>query len=409
MKPKLRPELEVLMAETEGGPVAYVRDPESLAVPGVPFEAAVIPLLEYLDGTNSVEDIQADLMRRGAGMVPKENLEHLVAALDEWLFLDNETVAAERAARDAYLAADVRPAAHAGVAYPDDAEAARRFLDELLAAAPAPPSGAGTRARPARLLAPHIDLELGAPVHAAAHRALADAPRPDLVVVLGVRHELAARRFIACRKDFATPLGTVPADRGFLDDLEARFGESLLEDELAHRREHSVEFQALWIARHWPEDPPPMVPLLVGSFHEYFEGGRARGEDEVERFLDALRGALAADGRDALVLASVDLSHVGPVYDDPQGLDEAVERALEKADRALLEPVLAGDADAFFSAVAADGNARNVCGVAPIYLTLRLGETDGAGAAAGELLSYDQGRIHPESGSVVSYAAVAYA
>ena len=52
-----------------------------------------------------------------------------------------------------------------------------------------------------------------------------------------------------------------------------------------------------------------------------------------------------------------------------------------------------------------DRNARNVCGVAPVYVTLRLG----TGSGPGELVRYGQGRIDPESGSVVSYAAVAFA
>ena len=53
--------------------------------------------------------------------------------------------------------------------------------------------------------------------------------------------------------------------------------------------------------------------------------------------------------------------------------------------------------------MARDENARNVCGVAPIYVTLKLGE------GTGRLLRYGQGRIDPETGSVVSYAAVAFA
>ena len=79
------------------------------------------------------------------------------------------------------------------------------------------------------------------------------------------------------------------------------------------------------------------------------------------------------------------------------------EEALRAADTATLEPIVNNDADAFFAGVAADKNARQICGVAPIYVALRLGES------TGELLRYGQGRIHPESGSVVSYAALAFA
>ena len=44
----------------------------------------------------------------------------------------------------------------------------------------------------------------------------------------------------------------------------------------------------------------------------------------------------------------------------------------------------------------------HVCGVAPIYVTLRLDDTPG------KLLSYGQGRIDPDTGSLVTYTAVAF-
>jgi AmmeMemoRadiSam system protein B len=192
-------------------------------------------------------------------------------------------------------------------------------------------------------------------------------------------------------------------DAAFLDALERELGEDLSEGHRAHRAEHSVEFQALWLAHLWPDDPPAIVPLLLGSFHDLMaDGGTPAGDPEVEAFIRALRDVRARDPRRVVVLASVDLAHLGPMYDQPEGLDDAGEQTMERDDRALLAHIAAGDAEAFFRTVGADGNARNVCGVAPLYVTLRIG------GGAGELLRYGQGRIHPESGSVVSFAAMAF-
>lgn len=397
-RPCLRTDLEFLGGELDGEQLLLVRDPKMLAIDMAPFGIGVFPLLEYFDGTSTLEDIRVDLARRGAGFVREEQLQRLVDALDGMLLLDNERSRGELRAREAYLAAPVRPAAHAGQAYPAEPEAARAFLDGMLAAANGAPAGPA-----ARLIAPHIDLELGSEIHGAAHHCLGRLERPDVVVVLGVRHQAGTRRFIACRKDFATPLGTVRHDAAMLDAIEQRFGEDLTEGELAHRTEHSVEFQALWLAHHWPDDPPALVPLLVGGFHDFVESGETpAGDAEVERFVGALRDAIAADGRRVVVVASVDLSHVGPIYEDDAGLDAEGEAELERYDRGLLEPVVAGDAETWFARVADGGNPRHVCGLAPVYLTLRLGD------GGGELLRYGQGRIHPQSGSVVSYAAVAF-
>ena len=397
-RPRLRADLEFAAAEAEEGPLLLVRDPQAVAVEVLQFGMGAVAILERLDGSRTLEDIRLELTTAGAGIVPLDDLRSLVETLDRCCLLEGGRYEEELRDRAGFETAPVRAPAHAGAAYPDEPAEARRFLDRMLAlAAPAP------HAPLLRLIAPHIDLKLGADVYAHAHRRLHSAGRPDVAVVIGVRHAYGTRRFTACRKDFATPLGTVKHDARLMDALEKRLGD-LTAEQLVHREEHSVEFQALWLAHLWPEDPPAIVPLLAGSFHDLIETRRSPATDpEIESFVAALREAIAADGRRVVVLASVDLAHVGPMYDQPKGLDEAGERRLEEQDRGLLGHVEAGDAEGFFSAIASDGNARNVCGVAPVYLALRLGE------GSGELLRYGQGRIHPESGSVVSFAALAFA
>lgn len=396
-KPRLRADLEFAAGEAEDGPLLLVHDPQAVAVEVAQFGLGALPILERLDGSRTLEDIRLELTTAGAGIVPLDDLRSFVEALDRCCFLESGRYVEELRGREEFEKAPVRPATHAGAAYPEEPAEARRFLDGMLAlAAPAP------QAPLLRLIAPHIDLKLGADVYAHAHRRLQSAGRPDVAVVIGVRHDYGTRRFTACRKDFATPLGTVRHDARLLDALEGKLGD-LTAEQLVHKDEHSVEFQALWLAHLWPEDPPAIVPLLAGSFHDLIETRRSPATDpDVESFVSALREAIAEDGRRVLVLASVDFAHVGPMYDQPEGLDKAGERRLEEADRGLLCHVEAGDAEAFFSAIAEDGNARNVCGVAPVYVALRLGE------GRGDLLRYGQGRIHPESGSVVSFAALAF-
>jgi len=396
-KPRIRAEIEFFYAGTKEEPFLVARDPENYANGVERLAPGALAVLRYFDGEHTLVDIQRTLTARDGTQLPIDQLEEFTSALDAALFLEGDRFEGAKGARSDWLAASVRPATHSDAAYPADPGDAAVFLDQHLAHAPNPAAGPLRR-----LIAPHIDLRLGSDVHGHAHARVRAAGRPDVVVVIGVCHQPAEAPFIACRKDFATPCGVVRHDTAFLDALEGGFGAPLTPGELAHETEHSVEFQALWLAHHWPEQPPTLVPLLARGFHELIEAGRSPREDEdVERFLSALRKTIAADGRDILVIASVDLAHVGPLY-DTAGLDEAGERNLATSDRVLLDAIVANDADAFFDAIAADHNATQVCGVAPIYLTLRLG------AGSGELLRYGQGRIHPESGSVVSYAAVGF-
>jgi hypothetical protein len=68
-------------------------------------------------------------------------------------------------------------------------------------------------------------------------------------------------------------------------------------------------------------------------------------------------------------------------------------------DRKTLESVEAGDAEAFFRAVARGGDRRRICGLPPIYALLRL--LDGG---TGRLLSYSQ---WPDPNGTVTFAALA--
>ncbi|MGQ0614773.1 MAG: AmmeMemoRadiSam system protein B [Planctomycetaceae bacterium] len=398
-RPALRA-LDPRAVEVEGERRIALRDPEGYAPETALIHPGALPLLALLDGTRTLPELQEALAAPGAPRLPLQQLRRLVEALDRCLLLDNPRFRAVRAERErSFLDAPRRAAVHAGSAYPEAPEEARAFLDGILALAPA-----ASPAPLTRLVAPHIDLRLGAEVHASAAQAMRAGGRPGLVVVLGVCHAASEQRFIACRKDFLTPAGLVPHEGGFLDRLEAGFGRPLVEGQIAHRDEHSVEFQALWLAHLWPGDPPPIAPFLIGSFHDFVaRGADPAGDREVEAFLAAMRDAIAAEERRVLVVASVDLAHQGPCYGDREGLDGEAERSMEESDAELLDRMSANDAAGFFRAVARDGNARNVCGLAPVYLTLRVGSGEG------RRLGYGQGRIDPATRSVVSFAAVAFA
>jgi len=397
-RPRIREEIEFYFAGAEDEGFVHVRDPQGYATEIDRLAAGAVAVLRYFDGDHTLAEIQQALTAPDGTLLPLDQLEEFADRLDAAALLEGDGFERAKAQRADWLAAPVRPAAHSGAAYPADPEETAAFLEGHLAQAPQPDN------RPVRrLIAPHIDLRLGSEIHGHAHARLRAAGRPDVVVVIGVCHQPAAAPFIACRKDFATPQGTVHHDAAFLDALERQFGSPLTVGEIAHETEHSVEFQAVWLAHHWPDNPPTIVPLLARGFHEQVDSqGSPRDDETTERFIDALRRTMAEEGRQVVVIASVDLAHVGPLY-ETAGLDEQGEQGLADSDRVLLDAIVANDPESFFRAISADGNATQVCGVAPIYLTLRLGE------GSGELLRYGQGRIHPESGSVVSYAAVGFA
>ena len=80
-------------------------------------------------------------------------------------------------------------------------------------------------------------------------------------------------------------------------------------------------------------------------------------------------------------------------------MDEARLKELAGADGKSLEAVCCGDAEAFYWSVAEDGDARNVCGLAPIYTMLRV--LDGC---EGEVLHYSQ---WPDPNGTVTFSSAA--
>jgi AmmeMemoRadiSam system protein B len=188
----------------------------------------------------------------------------------------------------------IRPSPIAGSWYPGTAEAVRAEVDRHLAAVPA-------RALPGELvalIAPHAGLRYSGPVAAHAYALLPDRPTPTVVLV-GPSHRMAFRgAAVFAAGAFETPLGRAEIDADLADALLAADPESVHADERPHRDEHSLEMQLPFVQCLLPD--ARIVPVLMGD--------QSRGD------VDALAGALARvlAGKDALLVASSDLSHYLP-------------------------------------------------------------------------------------------------
>ncbi len=402
--PKLRG-VDAFPTELNGRPVICLRDPTALTeqVACVPQELGLA--LSLMDGRNSLLDIQEAYFRQYGQLLYREILADLVARLDECALLDTERARALQAEVEAaFRGMRVRPAALAGKSYEADADKLRAALDAFFASPEGPRerTAAATGDRPLRgAIVPHIDLGRGGPCYAWGYQQVRDRCDADLFLVFGVAHGGLPGRFGVTRKDFATPFGTLETDQAFVDHLVARCGAAILEGELAHRGEHSIEFQAVFLQYLFGgRREIRFVPILCGSFHELIAAGRSPGGDPgVERFVEAVGEGISCRGGRVCVLAGADLAHMGPRFGDPRPLGPAAFRSLEAADRAMLAHVERGDAEGFFDSVRREGDRRRICGLAPIYLTVRT-----AGGDRGTLLKYAQ---WPDPQATVTFASVA--
>jgi MEMO1 family protein len=268
----------------------------------------------------------------------------------------------------------VRRSAVAGTWYPGTAAAIAQEVDRYLA-------GAGPVSAPGRLLAlvsPHAGLRYSGPVAAHGYGLLRGRERLTIVLV-GPSHRAAFDGVAAhARGAWETPLGRAPIDEEISQAL-LDAGPVVFDDPDVHRDEHSLEMQMPFLQRVVPG--LRIVPLMMGS----------QSRAEVDALAEALAKALA--GREALLVASSDLSHYQPA---------------EVANRA--DAVVAGDVGRFDEEALMrrlENNHNVACGGGPVVAVMKAARALGADCAT--VLKYgDSGDVGERDKShVVGYLSAA--
>jgi hypothetical protein len=268
----------------------------------------------------------------------------------------------------------IRRAAVAGTWYPGRAEAIADEVESYLAAVPA----RALSGRLVALMSPHAGLRYSGPV--AAHGYSLLRGRRDLTVVLvGPAHRPAQEPpGVFDRGAWETPLGRSPVDeelaRALLDA-----DERLVPSSLAHRDEHSLEMQMPFLQHLVPG--LKIVPVLMGSQSRYW----------VEVLADGLARTLA--GREALLVASSDLSHYHPA------------EVANRLDALVVGDVERFDADGLMDRLEADDG--HACGGGPMVAVMMAARA--AGASRAVILRYaDSGDAGERNKSqVVGYLSAA--
>jgi MEMO1 family protein len=403
--PKLRP-IEAFPINLGGRDVICLRDPTHLAAEAVFVPRETLFILAHCDGQHSILDIQEAYTRQYGQLLFSDAIKALIAKLDEYLLLDNERFQAHRRrVIEDFRRSPVRRAAFAGEAY----EAAPNKLEAELAGYFVDPEGPRTAAvtatdRPVQgILAPHIDPRRGGPCFAWAYEAIRRVSA-DLFIILGTAHQPTAVPFPLTLKDYETPWGIVETDKAFVRTLAQRYPTDLLADEFAHRWEHSIEFQVLFLryvlgaARTFR-----VVPILVGSFHECVERQvNPTAMVHIADFIEAIREVAAERAEPMCYIVGGDLAHVGMKFGDEGRLSSTFLEQVAREDHALLAATARMDAEGFFQGIAAHQDRRRICGFPPIYILLRA-----MPATAGVVLKYDQA-VEPATQSMVSYASVVF-
>jgi len=401
--PKLRA-LDIFPIDHDGKPMFVVRDNE-----GVIEQQLLLPPLAFVVGcllseAADLSELRLRIAEKFQGtLVSLEELQAVLHDLDQHYLLESDRLAQRRGELLADFASSPnRPARFAGLSYASSSVQLSVDLEGFYTAeggAGRPissSSGDGIRA----VVAPHIDFARGGTCYTHAYRQVAERSQADVYVILGVAHVSPTNPLVLSAKNYETPLGTIEADRAIVDELAKRIP-SCFEDEIAHRTEHSAEFQAVFLKHARPHARFTIVPILCSAFEVHCENRSPSTAPRIEEFLQALGEVLRSSEKSVCLVAGVDYAHVGPRFGDPVELNQALIDWMVAEDNKSLACLTKGDAEGFWSSVVADGNRRHVCGLSATYSMLRL-----LGSQAGTLLKY--GYAPDPAGGIVSFASAVF-
>jgi AmmeMemoRadiSam system protein B len=402
--PKLR-HLEVIPAKQQGRDMIALRDQQGYLPNLVLLPPPVFYIASLCDGTRSLRDIQAAYVRRFGDLITSDQVASVIAELDDKLLMDSPRFhAVKKRLDEEYLSLPNRPMTAAGSAYAADPRELARQLRAMIEEAGEPQALDGL---PLAAVSPHIDLGRGWECYGKLYSVMAYSFRRDfqpLVVILGTCHGDMEGPFALTRKNYLTPFGLVETDAGLAEGLAQAAGMDGLGDELSHRFEHSIEVQLPMLCMAFGgADRFRILPITCNSFHPFLENGRSPGEDpRISAFITALKGLLSAMGEQVLFLASADLAHVGRRFGSALPLDAVLLSSALAKDKEMLKKVAEGDAEGFYSFIAAEQDSRHVCGLPPIYTLLKV--LDGR---VGRLIDHCHW-FDPQEGSAVTFAALVF-
>lgn len=216
-------------------------------------------------------------------------------------------------------------------------------------------------------------------------------PKIDVAIILGTNHTGFGGKITTTTyfKRWATPLGEVEVDLDFVHKLVK--GYDVVDDMLAHMREHSVEVQIPFLQ--FLYDKFKLVPIVV----------REVDYEIAYEFAKVLHEVVSTSGKQCVVIASSDFTHHGAAYGYVI-FKENVSENVRQFDLTLIDRILNLDTKGFLDMIYRYD--ATVCGYGAIAITIEYAKLMGCKA---ELLKYyHSGDVTGEEDMIVGYASISF-
>lgn len=235
------------------------------------------------------------------------------------------------------------------------------------------------------VISPHAGYAFSGYGAAHCYKAIAEAEKADVYVIIGTSHS-GAKGAAVTLQDFSTPLGIVETDKDFAKMLIEK---GIVKDDLyPHVREHSVEVQLPFLQYIYPD--AKIVPIVAGPATDF------------ERFAKHFVEAVDNYGKKVVVIASSDFTHYGIHYSFIPFEDD-VKNRIEDMDMKAIKFIKKLDAWSFLDYVKESG--ATICGDKAIACVVEICKL--LKASKIKLLKYyTSGEISGDYSNCVGYGSI---
>lgn len=254
--------------------------------------------------------------------------------------------------------------------YPGSPDTLRKDLDDLI-----PLIEENEKINARAIVCPHAGYMYSGGV---AGETVARVNIPKTVVIIGPNHRIGMGAPLSLGlADWSMPLGEVPIRKSLARDILER-STVIVHDEIAHRKEHSLEVQVPFLQ--YLQKNLTIVPIAIAYNVSLADCRRAATD---------LAAAIKAFNEPVLVLASTDMNHEEP------------REIAAKKDRLAIERIKAIDPAGLYETVR--NHNITMCGMRPTTITLLTALE--LGATKAELVHYtDSAEANGDTSRVVGYA-----
>jgi hypothetical protein len=229
-------------------------------------------------------------------------------------------------------------------------------------------------------VSPHAGYMFSGPVAAHGYYTLASEGKPEVIAIFGPNHTGQGSGISIMNEGvWRTPLGDVEIDTETASKI--MHGSDVIDlDDSAHTFEHSIEVQL------------PFLQYLYGAAFKFVPICFMMQDLDSSREVGQAT-ARALNGKNALIIASSDMTHYEP------------QKIAERKDKLAIEAVEKMDEEQFYSTV--EDHGITACGYGPIIALITAAKILGAKNA--KLLKYaTSGNVTGDFSAVVGYASVAF-